>query len=110
MLRTTLAFAVAALCEIAGCYAVWMWLRLGRSPLWLIAGTPLLIAFAVALTQVDAAYAGRAFAAYGGVYIIASLLWGALVEQRSIDRFDVTGAALCLVGALILLFGRRALG
>ena len=108
-LGTALAFAVAALCEIGGCYATWMWLRLGKSPLWLVPGTILLVVFAIALTRVDAAFAGRAYAAYGGVYIAASLLWGRIVEQRALDRFDAFGAALCLAGAAVLLFGRRAL-
>jgi small multidrug resistance family-3 protein len=108
-MQTSLAFLAAALCEIAGCYAIWIWLRLGRSPLWLLPGTVLLILFAMALTRIDAAFAGRAYAAYGGVYIAASLLWGRLVEQRTLDRFDALGAALCLAGAAVLLFGRRSL-
>jgi small multidrug resistance family-3 protein len=103
-----LVFAVAALCEIAGCYATWMWLRLGKSPLWLLPGTLLLILFALALSRVDAAFAGRAFAAYGGVYIVAALAWGRLVEQRGLDRYDLIGALLCVAGAAVILFGRRA--
>jgi small multidrug resistance family-3 protein len=110
MLRTLAVFVLAAVCEIAGCFTAWMWLRLGRSPLWLAAGTILLVLFAVALTQVDAAFAGRAFAAYGGVYIAASLAWGRLVEHRGIDRSDLLGALLCLSGAALILFGRRADG
>jgi small multidrug resistance family-3 protein len=100
-------FAVAALCEIAGCYTAWMWLRLGRSAWWLAPGLVSLVLFAIALTRVDAAFAGRAFAAYGGIYIISSLVWMAVVE-RSMPRWtDVAGTALCLIGAAVILFGAK---
>ncbi|MBX6369731.1 MAG: hypothetical protein IRZ04_17255, partial [Rhodospirillales bacterium] len=72
-MTTFLVYAAAAAAEIAGCFAFWAWLRLGKSPLWLVPGIASLIAFARLLTRVDAAFAGRAFAAYGGVYIAASL-------------------------------------
>ncbi len=101
-------YAAAALAEIAGCFAFWAWLRLDRSALWLIPGIAALIAFAWLLTQIDAAFAGRAYAAYGGVYIAASLLWLWLVERHAPDRWDLLGAVVCLVGAGIILFGPRA--
>jgi small multidrug resistance family-3 protein len=100
-------FVLAAVCEIAGCYAVWMWLRMERSAWWLVPGGISLLVFAFVLTRVDAAFAGRAYAAYGGVYIVSSLVWLALVE-RSLPRMtDVVGSVLCLAGAAILLFGPR---
>jgi len=101
-------YAAAAFAEIAGCFAFWAWLRLDRSVLWLIPGVAALIVFAWALTQIDAAFAGRAYAAYGGVYIAASLLWLWLVERHAPDRWDLIGAAVCLAGAAIILFGPRA--
>jgi len=101
-------YGLAALAEIAGCFAFWAWLRLGKSPLWLIPGLIALAIFALLLTRVEAGFAGRAYAAYGGVYIAASLLWLWLVEGRMPDRWDVTGAALCLVGAAIILAGPRS--
>jgi small multidrug resistance family-3 protein len=104
---TPLAYLVAALAEIAGCFAFWAWLRLGASALWLIPGLGALALFAWALTWVEAAAAGRAYAAYGGVYIAASLAWLWAVEGLRPDRWDVTGAALCLAGAAIILFGPR---
>jgi small multidrug resistance family-3 protein len=67
-----------------------------------------LAVFALLLTRIDAAFAGRAYAAYGGVYIAASLAWLALVEGVRPDRWDLVGAAVCLVGAAIILFGPRA--
>lgn len=100
-------FAIAALCEIAGCYTAWMWLRLGRSPWWLAPGGVSLFVFAVALTRVDAAFAGRAFAAYGGIYIVGSLVWMILVERTTPRFTDYVGAAVCLAGASVILYGGR---
>lgn len=100
-------FVLAAALEIAGCYAAWMWLRLGRSVWWLVPGGLSLLAFALVLTRVDAAYAGRAYAAYGGVYIVSSLLWLAIVERTAPRLSDMIGSALCILGAAIVLFGPR---
>ncbi len=71
---TAVLYTLAALAEIAGCFAVWAWWR-GATPLWLLPGVASLVLFAWLLAQVEAGFAGRAFAAYGGVYISASLLW-----------------------------------
>jgi small multidrug resistance family-3 protein len=101
-------YLLAALLEIAGCFAFWAWLRLGRTPWWIPAGVGSLVLFAMCLTQVDAAHAGRAFAAYGGVYIVASLLWLWIVEGMRPDRWDAAGAVVCLVGAGVILWGRRS--
>jgi small multidrug resistance family-3 protein len=104
---TVLWYLLAAGAEIAGCFAFWAWLRLDRSPLWLIPGMACLALFAWCLTRVETDAAGRAYAAYGGVYIACSLVWLWLVEQRAPDRWDLIGAAVCLVGAAIILFGPR---
>ena len=101
------AYVAAALAEIAGCFAFWSWLKLGKSPLWLIPGLASLVVFAWALTLVDSAAAGRAYAAYGGVYIVASLGWLWAVEGVRPDRWDTVGAAVCLIGATMILFGPR---
>jgi small multidrug resistance family-3 protein len=104
-------FALAALAEIAGCFAFWAVLRLGKSAWWLVPGAVGLVVFAVALTRVEADFAGRAFAAYGGIYIAASLGWMWAVEGMRPDRYDALGAALCLGGAaIILLAPRQGLG
>jgi len=100
-------YAGAALAEITGCFAFWGWLRLGRSAWWLAPGIASLALFAFLLTRVDAAFAGRAYAAYGGVYIAASLVWLWLAEGKVPDRWDMLGAAICLIGAGIILFGPR---
>ena len=100
-------YLAAALGEIAGCFSYWAWLRVNRSPLWIIPGTAALILFALALTRVDSPSAGRAYAAYGGIYILSSLLWLWAVENTRPDKWDVSGAAVCLIGAGIILFGPR---
>jgi small multidrug resistance family-3 protein len=103
-----LIYVLAALAEIAGCFAFWAWLRLGHSA-WLLApGIVSLAAFASLLTLVPTDAAGRAYAAYGGVYIAASLLWLWIVEGRQPDAWDASGAVVCLAGAAIILFGRHA--
>lgn len=97
----------AAAGEIAGCFAFWAWLRLGKSPWWIVPGLLALALFAYLLTRIDADFAGRAYAAYGGVYIAASLAWLALVEGQTPDRWDLIGAAICVVGAGVILLGPR---
>ncbi|WP_040823624.1 MULTISPECIES: YnfA family protein [Thalassospira] len=104
----TVAFYVgAAVAEIAGCFAFWVYFRLGKSVFWLAPGLVSLVLFAYLLTRVDSDFAGRAYAAYGGIYIAASILWLWLVENRTPDRWDLVGAAICLLGAAIILWGPR---
>jgi len=104
---TYLWFAAAAVAEIAGCFAVWAWVRLDRSPLWLIPGLASLLLFAWLLTRADNALAGRAFAAYGGVYIAASMAWMWLVEGNRPDRWDLAGLTICLLGSAMILMPQR---
>ena len=101
------AYAGAAIAEIAGCFAFWAWLRLGKSGLWIVPGILSLIVFALLLTRVESDFAGRAYAAYGGIYIAASLGWLWLIEGKMPDRWDMTGVAVCLIGAGIILFAPR---
>lgn len=107
-MRFILLQLLAAVFEIAGCFAFWAWLRLGKSVLWTLPGVLSLIVFALVLTRIDSAAAGRVFAAYGGIYIAASLVWLWAVERQTPDRWDLTGAGICLVGAAITLLGPRA--
>lgn len=94
----------AAVAEIAGCFAFWAWLKLDRSPLWLLPGLVSLALFAFLLTRVDLTLAGRAYAAYGGIYIAASLVWLWAVEGQAPDRWDLIGAGICVLGATVILF------
>jgi small multidrug resistance family-3 protein len=104
---SALAYIGAALAEIAGCFAFWAWLRLDRSAWWLVPGIASLCLFAYLLTLVNAEHAGRAYAAYGGVYIASALVWLWIAEGVRPDRWDTIGAAVCLVGAAIILWGPR---
>src|SRR5436305_7851773 len=100
-------FSLAAVCEIAGCFTLWMWLRLGRSPLWIAPGLVSLLVFAALLTRVESPFAGRAYAAYGGIYIVISLVWLAVVERSRPVWTDYLGAVLCLLAVAVLLAGRQ---
>ncbi|MCG6204595.1 YnfA family protein [Rhodopseudomonas sp. HC1] len=108
-MTSLLTFCAAAVMEIAGCFAFWAWLRLDRSPLWLIPGIVALALFAYLLTLANSPLAGRAYAAYGGIYITAALLWGWAIEGHRPDSWDMIGAAICLVGMSVILFAPRSL-
>lgn len=105
-MKQLLLYLVAALAEIGGCFAFWAWLRLDRSPLWLLPGMASLALFAWVLTLSESAAAGRTYAAYGGIYILSSLLWLWAVEGMRPDRWDAIGAAICLTGAAIIFYGQ----
>ncbi|MCX2561615.1 YnfA family protein [Acetobacter farinalis] len=109
MLRLTpfLIYLAAGFAEIAGCFAVWLWLKEGRSAWLLLPGLASLLLFALLLTRIESDSAGRAYAAYGGVYITASLLWMRLVEGRTPDKWELLGAMVCLGGASIILMAPR---
>ena len=100
-------FFLAALFEIAGCYGFWMWLRQGKSAWWALPAILSLVLFALLLTKVEAAYAGRAYAAYGGIYIVTSIAWLAVVERIRPLGSDWLGVGLCVIGATIILLGPR---
>lgn len=104
---TAFAYIGAALAEIAGCFAFWAWLRMGKSIWWIAPGMTALALFAYLLTLVDTEHAGRAYAAYGGVYIVAAIAWLWAIEGAKPDRWDAIGAIVCLSGAAIILFGPR---
>ena len=100
-------YLLAAFAEIGGCFSFWAWLRLDKSPFWLVPGMVSLGLFAWALTRIDADFSGRAYAAYGGVYILASLVWMWAIEGSRPDRWDAIGAAICVLGASVIIFGPR---
>ncbi|GAC1334722.1 MAG: YnfA family protein [Isosphaeraceae bacterium] len=100
-------YVLAAFGEIAGCFAFWAWLRLGKSAVWVAPGMVSLALFATVLTRVDTPLAARAYAAYGGIYIVASILWLWLVEKSRPDFWDLLGTAICVVGSLVILLGPR---
>jgi len=99
-------FVVAGLCEIGGGYLVWLWLREGKS-LWVaLAGALVLILYGIIPTM-QAANFGRVYAAYGGVFVVLSILWGWKVDNILPDRFDVFGGLICLVGVGVIMYWPR---
>lgn len=107
---TFVIYSGAALAEIAGCFAIWAWMRQGASAFWLLPALASLATFAWLLTLAPSDFAGRAYAAYGGVYIAASPLWLWIVERQRPDTWDLTGATICMIGAAVILLGPRTLG
>lgn len=106
-MRLFLLFTLTAFAEIGGCYAAYLVLRQGRHVGWLAVAAASLALFAWLLTLHPTDGAGRIYAAYGGVYILASLLWLWRVEGLVPDRWDVVGAALCLLGAAVIMLAPR---
>lgn len=107
-MRSIAFFLLAALSEISGCYCFWLWLRLDRDVVWIVPGILALIIFAIALTQIEAANAGRVYAAYGGIYILSSIVWLWLVEGVKPDRWDLIGVGIALLGTVVILFSPRS--
>lgn len=105
-MKIAVIYVAAAIAEIGGCFAFWAWLRLDRSPLWIVPGMASLALFAWLLTLSEASAAGRAYAIYG-VYIASSLLWLWAVEQVRPDRWDLIGASICLIGAAVIFAAPR---
>lgn len=106
ILRSLSLFILAGLCEIGGGYLVWQWVRAGKS-LWVaLAGALLLIVYGVVPTLQGTNF-GRVYAAYGGVFVLLSLLWGWQVDKARPDRFDVLGAAVVLLGVAVIMYAPR---
>ncbi len=106
-MKSILFFIAAALFEIAGCFSFWTWLRGGGSWWLILPGILSLSLFALCLTQIETAHAGRAYAAYGGIYIASSLLWLRGVKGVSPDRWEILGSVICTLGASVILLGPR---
>jgi len=106
MTRSIALFILAGLCEIAGGYLVWVWLRDNRSVALGIAGGFLLFAYGV-LPTFQPAHFGRVYAAYGGVFVVLSLLWGWWIDGHRPDLPDVLGGAVCLAGVGIIMYWPR---
>lgn len=107
-LKTFGLFAVTAVAEIVGCYLPYLWLRQGKTAWLLVPAAASLAAFAWLLTLHPTLAAGRTYAAYGGVYVAAALVWLWRVEHVRPDRWDLLGVAVTLVGVSIIAFAPRA--
>ena len=104
--RSLVFFLMAGLCEIGGGWLVWQWLREGKGSLWGLCGALVLIVYGV-IPTFQPAHFGRVYAAYGGVFIVLSLLWGWGVDGNVPDRFDILGAVLSLLGVCIIMYWPR---
>ncbi len=105
--RSIALFVVAAIAEIGGAYLMWQAIKEGRGLLFGLAGAVALAGYgAVAALQPDANF-GRVLAAYGGVFIVGSLLWGVVFDGFRPDRFDVAGALVCLAGVGVIMYAPR---
>ncbi len=107
--RSILLFVLAGLMEIGGGYLVWLWLREGRAVVLGAAGGLLLFLYGVVPT-LQPAHFGRVYAAYGGVFVVLSLLWGWWIDGRAPDRADLVGAALCVLGVAVIMYWPRGGG
>jgi small multidrug resistance family-3 protein len=108
VLRSIALFVLAAVAEIGGAWLVWQGVREHRGLLWMGAGVVALGIYGfVATLQPDANF-GRILAAYGGVFVAGSLAWAMAIDGFRPDRFDVVGAAICLVGVVVIMYGPRA--
>jgi small multidrug resistance family-3 protein len=107
-IRSVFLFLLAGLCEIGGGYLVWLWLRDGRS-IWLglIGGMVLVLYGIIPTLQPEAFNFGRVYAAYGGVFVVLSLLWGWQIDRKTPDRFDLIGAVICLIGVAVIMYWPR---
>ena len=106
IVRSVALFLLAGLCEIGGGYLVWLWLREGRGVLLGALGGLVLFVYGV-LPTFQPAHFGRVYAAYGGVFVVLSLLWGWKIDRHAPDRFDLIGSALCLAGVLVMMYWPR---
>ncbi len=99
-------FILAGLCEIGGGYLVWLWLREGRSGWFALVGAVILVLYGI-IPTLQPAHFGRVYAAYGGVFIVLSILWGWKIDKITPDRFDLIGGFIALVGVLIIMYWPR---
>jgi small multidrug resistance family-3 protein len=106
--RSLLLFTLAALAEIGGAWLVWQGVREHRGVLWIAGGVLALGAYGFVATLQPDSHFGRILAAYGGVFVAGSLAWGVVVDGFRPDRWDLAGAALCLLGVGLIMYARRA--
>jgi small multidrug resistance family-3 protein len=106
MIQSLSFFVLAGLCEIGGGYLFWLWLREGKSPWLAVIGVVMLVAYGAVPTLQPASF-GRTYAAYGGIFIVLSILWGALVEKIAPDKYDWLGGLIALLGVLVIMYAPR---
>ena len=105
--KSLLLFVLAASAEIGGAWLIWQGVREHRGMAWVGAGIVALAAYGFVATLQDDANFGRILAAYGGIFVAGSLAWGVVMDGFRPDRFDISGAALCLIGVGVIMFAPR---
>ncbi len=105
--KSLLYFILAGFCEIGGGYLIWLWLRESRSPWFALLGAVVLIIYGVIPTFQPANF-GRVYAAYGGIFIVLSILWGWQIDKIAPDRFDLIGGLIALIGVSVIMYWPRS--
>ena len=105
-IKSLVYFLLTGLCEIGGGYLVWLWLREGKSLKYALAGWLLLILYGIIPTLQPVNF-GRVYTAYGGAFVVLSLLWGWKIDRVMPDRYDLLGAMIILLGAGVIMFAPR---
>lgn len=106
ILKSLAYFLAAGLCEIGGGYLVWLWLRESKSIWCAVAGALILVLYGI-IPTLQPAHFGRVYAAYGGVFVVLSILWGWRIDKIMPDRFDLIGGAVALSGVVIIMYWPR---
>jgi small multidrug resistance family-3 protein len=110
ILKSALLFVLAGISEIGGAYLVWQALREGGGTWFAVLGGLLLVCYGGVVTLQPDVHFGRVLAAYGGVFIAGSLAWGVVFDRFQPDRYDISGAAICLAGVALLMYAPRDSG
>lgn len=106
IVKSLVLFILAGLCEIGGGYFVWLWLREGKSIWVALLGAVVLILYGVIPTFQPANF-GRVYAAYGGIFVVLSILWGWKIDKIAPDRLDILGGLICLAGVFVIMYWPR---
>ncbi len=107
VLRSAALFVLAALLEIGGAWLVWQGVREHKGWLWAVGGVLALGAYGFVATFQPDAHFGRVLAAYGGIFVAGSILWGVVADGYRPDRWDITGALICLAGMAVIMYAPR---
>lgn len=104
--RSLFFFLLAGICEIGGGYLMWLWIKSGRGIWFAVFGAAVLVLYGIIPTFQPANF-GRVYAAYGGIFIVLSILWGWQIDKIAPDRFDLLGGLIALIGVIIIMYWPR---
>lgn len=99
-------FFAAALTEIGGGYLVWLWLRKNKKLLLGLIGAIILFIYGI-IPTLQPAHFGRVYAAYGGIFIVSSIIWGVTIDKKRPDRYEILGSLIAFIGALMIFYAPR---